>query len=339
MIAANIDPRDARWFPVDLRVQERRYGFLHIDEAVLERSSFLDTRIEAPLTDAIPLDADSLGDLRVSDRLNWLFHTSFCGSTLLARVLHVPPHVVCLREPLLLRRLGDAQHAGQSAGMLVKQATALLSRPWHPGGAVIVKPTHAALNVAAALLNASTGSRALVLTSTLDDFLVSNLKKNPESQAKIPNLVERAMQASGFHARLPRVAFQPPDVLCAAALQWAAQRELVANIAEAAGPGRILVLGLERLLADLIGTVRDLAEWYALDIPPTVLESRCQSEAARNAKATENTYSASQRAAESRFVEQMFADELSRARIWTADNVLPFMRPEAMEAGNQWAIK
>lgn len=339
MIAARIDPLDARWFPVDLHVQERRYGFLHIDDAVLERSSFLDNRIEASLTDAIPANADSLGDLRVSDGLSWLFHTSFCGSTLLARVLHAAPHVVCLREPLLLRRLGDAQHAGQSTGILVKQATALLSRPWHPGGAVIVKPTHAALNIAAALLDASIGSRAVVLTSTLDDFLVSNLKKNPESQAKIPHLVERAMQASGFHARLPRIAFEPPDVLCAAALQWAAQRELVANIAEVAGPSRILVLGLERLLADLIGTVRDLADWFALDIPRTVLESRCQSEAARNAKATENTYSASQRAEESRIIEQMFANELSRARIWTAANVLPFMRPEAVEAGNQWATK
>ena len=110
MIPPQLDLTDARWFPVDLNVRERRYGFLRIEDAVLERSSFLDTRIDAPLAQAVAVAADSLGELDVAARAPaWLFHTSFCGSTLLARVLHAPPHGVCLREPMVLRRLGDAR--------------------------------------------------------------------------------------------------------------------------------------------------------------------------------------------------------------------------------------
>jgi hypothetical protein len=337
--AARIDLGDPRWFPVDLHVQERRYGFLRIDDDVLERSSFLDTRIDAPLVDAVPVDADALGQLKVSNGLNWLFHTSFCGSTLLARVLHIAPFSVCLREPLVLRRLGDARHARQPTEALIQQTTALLSRSWCPRAGVIVKPTHAALNIATDLLQASIGSRSVVLTSTLDDFLVSNLKKAPESQAKIPQLVERAMQASGFHAALPSSAFQPPDLLCATVLQWAAQRELVANIANVAGRSRIAVIDMKRVLGDLVDAVRALAEWFALDIPNAVLESRCQREAGRNAKATDNAYSVSQREEEYRFVERMFADDLSRARAWAAKNVLAFMRSEALDAASHWALK
>ncbi|MFC5577350.1 hypothetical protein ACFPOA_04885 [Lysobacter niabensis] len=339
MTPPQIDLSDARWFPVDLHTQERRYGFLRIDDGVLERSSFLDTRIDARLTDAVPVASDALGELVVASGLAWLFHTSFCGSTLLARVLHAPSYSVCLREPMVLRRLGDARHAGQKLGSLVFQSAALLSRPWHGGGRVVVKPTHAALNVAADLLEATPGSRAVVLTSTLDDFLVSNLKKTPESQAKIPQLAERAMKASGFHARLPQGAFEPPDLLCAAVLQWAAQRELVAGLADGAGASRLRVIDMDTLLDDLRATSRAVAEWLALDIPAAVLESRFRDEAGRNAKETESSYSASQRAEESRLVEQLFAGDLSRARAWAAANVLPFMRPEALDAANHWALK
>jgi hypothetical protein len=240
---------------------------------------------------------------------------------------------------MVLRRLGDARDAGEELGTLPSQVVALLSRPWHASGQVVVKPTHAALNVAADLLDAAPASRAVVLTSALDDFLVSNLKKTPESQAKIPQLAERAMKASGFHARLPGAAFQPPDLLCATVLQWAAQRELVAAIAERAGGGRIRVIDMDRMLGDLSATAGAVARWLSLDVPATVLESRCSVEAGRNAKATESAYGPSQRVQESRLVEQAFAADLSRARAWAAANVLPFMRPQAVDAANHWALR
>ena len=178
-----------------------------------------------------------------------------------------------------------------------------------------------------------------MLTSTLDDFLVSNLKKTQESQAKIPQLAERAMKASGFHARLPSGAFQPPDLLCATVLQWAAQRELVADIVEGVGASRIRVIDMNHLLDDLLATARGVVQWVSLDIPAALLESRCRDEAGRNAKATESSYSASQRAQESRLVKQMFAADLSRAHAWATSHVLPFMRPQALDAANQWALK
>ena len=338
MIPPKIDLADAHWFPVDLNVRERRYGFLRVDDDVLERSNFLDTRIEAPLSEAVAVAADSLHELKIASGLGWLFHTSFCGSTLLARVLHAPPCNVCLREPMVLRRLGDARHVSEPVEAFVPQVVALLSRPWHVSGRVLVKPTHAALNIATELLEVAPDSRAVVLTSALDDFLVSNLKKAPESQAKIPELAERAMKASGLYNVLPKDAFQPPDLLCAAVLQWAAQRELVANIAAGAGSSRICVIDLKYLLGNLIAITRELAEWFSLDIPADILESRCQNEAGRNAKATEKSYGTLQRAQESRLVEQMFAAELARARNWAEKNVLPFMRPEALDIASQGAL-
>lgn len=335
MIPSGIDLSDARWFPIDLHVPERRYGFLYVDDAVLERSSFLDTRIEAALDRAVALSADAIGRIDNHGSPGWLFHTSFCGSTLLGRVLHAPPHAVCLREPMLLRRLADSRHAGCDVGPLVGQSVALLSRPWHREGTVLVKPTHAALNIAGDLLSSTPHSRAIVLTSGLEDFLISNLKKTPESQAKVPQLVERAMQATGFHARLPSVAFQPPDLLCATVLQWAAQRELVADIVGATGDSRVRAIDMEQLLDDLHGTATDVAAWLMLGIPDDTVDERCRMEGGRNAKATVSPYGTVQRMEEMRLVQRTFAEPLSRARAWADKNVLPFMRSQARELTGQ----
>src|ERR1043165_1301116 len=202
---------DARWFAADLHVPDRRFAVRFLDEEVIERSSFLDTRIEAPPGESHALSvaqAEAAAATLPRARVGWIFHTSFCASTLLARCLHLAPFTVALKEPLVLRRLSDARNGGWALDGLAARSLALLARPWHAGGAVVIKPTHVALNVAVDLLAATPDSRAVIVTSTLADFLVSNLKKPPDSQAKIPLLVERALRATAFRTRLALAARQ-----------------------------------------------------------------------------------------------------------------------------------
>jgi hypothetical protein len=328
---------DARWFAADLHVPDRRFGLLHIDDGVIARSSFLDNRIEAPLADATPCPVATCAaaDLPRAP-IAWLFHTSFCASTLLARALHVAPFAIALKEPFVLRRLSDARHAGRSLDGLIDPTVRLLSRPWHPGGAVVLKPTHVALNLAPDLLAASPDSRAVVLTCSLEDFLISNLKKSPDSQAKIPTLAERMIVAANLHARLPAAALQPPDVLCAAGLQWAATRELVLDAAAAAGPDRLRVLDMQPLLDDLPRAVAGCARWLRLAIPSDALAAHAAAEGARNAKAPDVAYGAERRAYEASLVVQHYGDPIRRAVAWTRATVFPALRPAALAAPPPW---
>ena len=322
---------DARWFPVDLHVPRREYGFLAIDQGVLEHSTFLDTRIEAPLGEAVavPVDIAAQAEMPVAP-LAWLFHTSFCCSTLLARVLHLPPYQVVLKEPLVLRRLGDARHARWPVEELIGPTVRLLARPWDPGGAVVVKPTHAALNVAADLLAATPHSRGVILTSSLDDFLVSNLKKTEETQAKVPALAERALQAGTFHSRLPPGALAPPDLLAAAALQWAAQRELCVDILAGAGPQRLRFIDASALLDDVPAMAWQCAQWLRLPVPQEALSSHAVDVSRRNAKAVEAEYDAHRRASDVRLIHAQFSRQIEAARQWFDRVVLPSMRKEAL---------
>lgn len=325
-----VELADARWFAVDLHVPDRRFAMRFLDDSVIERSSFLDTRIEAPPGESQPLpvsDAEAAAAGLPRARVGWIFHTSFCASTLLARCLHLAPFTVALKEPLVLRRLSDARHAGWSIEGLVAPSLALLARPWHPGGAVVIKPTHVALNVAAELMAATPDSRAVIATSSLADFLVSNLKKPPESQAKIPLLVERAMRASGFGERLSPVGRQPPDLVCAAGLQWAAQQEEVRALIDAVGSARVRVLDMQPMLGDLVGAVASCAAWLQLAVPADALARHVREVGQRNAKAIEVPMDAQRRAYEAGIVVQRHREALQRASEWLQAHVLPAMRP------------
>jgi hypothetical protein len=193
---------------------------------------------------------------------------------------------------------------------------------------VLIKPTHVALNVAAELLAAAPGSRAIILSSALSDFLISNLKKPPDSQAKIPVLAQRALDASGFGARLPAVAAHPPDLVCAAGLQWAAQRELAYQVVDAAGADRVRLLDMQPLLGDLTGTVLAAAHWLELGIPDPALAGHARDVGTRNAKATAVEYGPERRTQEAMVVFQQYRDVLIAARSWLETHVLPAMRAD-----------
>lgn len=324
---------DAHWFPVDLDVPGRLFSFLDLDLDVLEQSSFLDNRIAAPLDRSMAVAADEIcaASFGTSEQTGWLLHTSFCCSTLLARALHLPPCQVTLKEPLLLRRLGDARDSGRDIGMLVEPAVRLLARPWDAGGGVTIKPTHAALNIARDLVSVLPASRVLVLTSSLEDFLVSNLKKPAETQSKIPQLAERALRSGDYVKRLPAQALAPPDLCAAAALQWCAQREIVADLAIEFGSTRIRVLDSEQLLDGFVDYVLAASAWLHLPASSSELTSRARYVANRHAKATEATYDATTRAAHAMQVRTHFAQTIGRALGWAERFLLPAMRPQALK--------
>lgn len=319
------------WFPIDVDVPAARFEFQPLALEAIEAATFMDNRMALPPGPPRARPAQAIADAGFeAGRVAWLFHTSFCCSTLLARVLHAPPHQVSLKEPLVLRRLGDARFEGASIDAVLEPATRLLARPWHPGGAVLVKPTHAALNVAADLVASRPGSKAVVLTSSLEDFILSHFKKEEDTLRRIPLLAERAFRATTLHARLPRSAFEPPGVLAAAVLQWAAQREVCLDLVEAAGPETVRVLDASDLLSDLPGASVRVARWLGLPAPREVVEQRAAAMGRTHAKAIGHDYGPAHRATEIAKLRAQYADAVEQALQWFERSVRPAMRPDAL---------
>ncbi len=326
------DVADARRFPVDLGVRTRVFLFLRIAEHTLDSTPFIDHRISAPIDRAERVSADRIGLDRIEVApTGWLWHTSYCGSSLLARALHAMPRQVALKEPLILRRLGDAREKGFDLTDTVKIGARLLARPWHPGGSVLIKPTHAALNVAAELMQALPDSRAVLLHSELEDFLLRNILKGPTTQARIGLAAERALRATSLLPRLPREAAAPPDVICAAALQWAAQRELALDLVELLGDARVRTLAASRLYADVSGTALGVQRWLGLAASPAEIEARVAQVAHHHSKNFTQAYGAAERARDNAMLRDRHGAALVHAMRWAERVLLPAMRREALD--------
>lgn len=324
---AKMDMDDARWFAVDLDVVRRNVHFLHLGEEVVERATFVDNRlpVDNPVLTRVPLEQLDVP----ASKPAWLWHTSFCGSTLLARMLHLAPYSVSLREPLVLRRLSDAADSAIPIQEYVEPLIALLSRPWHPGGQVVIKPTHAALNIAARLMAATPDSRGLALTSSLDDFLTSHLKKTTETLTKTGLLAERALRAGSFRQRLGPNALQPPNPLAAAALQWAAQRELVAELRDQAG-SRLRVMDWGEAQRNLPAAAQLAAGWLELRTPAEKILGHATALARTHAKAPGRPYDVAARQREIAWLNARYGEVLTQARRWADQHVLLHMRPDAI---------
>ncbi len=329
-LSASPDLDDAHWLPYDIDLVGGRLQWLRCDEGLIFVSTCLDPRMPAqgrpqrlaPLGDVARLMPPPRGP-------SWVWHTSFCGSTLVAQALHLSPYSVALREPLVLRRLSDAHESGLDIRPWVAPLVALLARPWHPGGSVVVKPTHAALNIAEAAMACAPGSRGLVLTSSLEDFLVSTLKKSPDTMARIPQLAARALQAGRLASRLTETALRPPTILAAAAVQWCAQRDLISQLKAAVGE-RLRVLDWSHIRGDLPAVLEDANRFLELGLPTDKLRAHVLTCSGVHAKSPTRPYGVLAAEEEQRALRKAYPQELDGALRWAEAHLLPAMEYDAL---------
>lgn len=314
-------------FPVDLDVGRRELLVADVAVEAIERAAFLDSRFDFDPSTSVrePLDLTAT----VGGPVHWLFHTSFCCSTLLSRMVERAGSRVVLREPLVLRRLADARAGGGATTALLPSVVERLAAPWRGHRDVVIKPTHAALNLAAGLLDARPDAKGVVISSSLRDFLVSNIKKTPETQAKVGALVDRALRSGSFRHRVDSGKLRPPDWLSLVGLQWAAQRELIVD-AWLQRPDSLMAVDSDQLLEEPVGVVATCLDWWGLAFDREALPGHVGSVRSVHAKAPSRPYDGSARHAEARLVAEAYAGQLEAALSWLEAHVLPLMRAEAV---------
>ena len=119
---------------------------VNTDRGRLRAASFLDGR--EPFWSGKRLVSLDLGGRRVPPASRFVFHTGFCGSTLLARLLDRPGKVLSLKEPQCLADIAG-QHAMLAAGQGVAPLGSLIDHTLQALGAagepelrVVIKPTN-----------------------------------------------------------------------------------------------------------------------------------------------------------------------------------------------------
>ena len=204
-----------------------------------------------------------------------LFHSAFCGSTLLTRALAEPGVAMGLSEPVILNDVVGMRGRGAAPAAVARAADLalrLLARPFAPGEGVVVKPSNLINPFAELLLALAPEARALFLYAPLETFLVSVVRKGLPCRLWVRELLEGYLKA-GLVAPLgmtPEDVFRQTD-LQVAATGWLAQHRLFGALAGRVGQARLRTLTSEQLTGEPVRVITAAAAHYGLALEPAAI--------------------------------------------------------------------
>ncbi|HEX7966138.1 MAG TPA: hypothetical protein VF651_10520 [Gammaproteobacteria bacterium] len=330
-VTADDIARNPAWHLYDIDMQRGELHFLEATPETFRISAFLDNRIAytGDRLHGFPLDtvARAVAAQPAPEHdPAFLFHSSFCCSSLLARSLQLEGRVLALREPWVLRRIADLKRGVQARGQawypqgpqLLDLALRLLAKTWQPSESVLIKPTHVAHNLAAEALELRPRAKGLLLHSDLETFLVSNLKKTEDTKQKTPALLRLFDQDTGYARRFPALALDRLDYLQSLVVIWHAQMLKFQELLASAAGARLRSLDSARLLAEPAAMVQAAAGF--LELPLTAADAEASVAGPvwnTHAKDPFSAYDSAQRDAEGRDIVARHGPELRAALLWS----------------------
>lgn len=312
--APAFDLADAEWLAHRYVESDDAVRFIHLARAEHERQAFLIDTLLGDRPTAPDLPAPGLLALP-RGRLHFLFHSAFCGSTLLARALSVPGVAMGLSEPAILNDVVGFRRRGAPPAAVARTADLalrLLGRPFAPGEAVIVKPSNIINPLAELLLALQDQGRALFLYAPLETFLVSVARKGLHCRAWVRELLEGYVQD-----RFIDLGFAPEDYfrltdLQVAAVGWLAQHQHFTALSGKHGD-RIASLDADLLTARPEAAIAAVAAHYGLALDAAAVAAGPAF--ARNSKSGA-AYSPEARSADYQAARAAYGEEIAMVVTW-----------------------
>jgi hypothetical protein len=309
--------RDARWFPEHFDASSGGLSFVATDSDVLASQTFLDTRWDRGRAERRRANAASMTDQLPQElpRPNFIWHTGFCCSTLLAKALDRPGHNLSLCEPQILVEVADAKRAGvlartSQSARIPQLIFHLLGRGFAPGARMTLKPAPAA-NCLVREAALHTSGPMLFLYSDCRSFLIS-IAKMGEVGRKYARRMFLAVLGDGHPpAQWPVTQLLSLSDLEIAALVWHMQVAEFLRNWPLLGTKRAFSLDCDAFLASPADVLARLDEIFSLNLGA----ERAREVAAtplfgRNAKDAERAYDSRLRNEEHGRVEEQLGGDL-----------------------------
>jgi hypothetical protein len=226
--------------------------FVHVPRRMLRDLSFLTDQALRECeqrTIALDLIERCLSDIDQVP-VHYVFHTAFCGSTLLARALEALGAGASLKEPGLLTNL--LYYLGRWADgedqWRVGLAVDMLARPIGDAPATIVKPSCFATPLAPTLLAARPSSRAIFLSGSLRDFLAAVAKRSIRGRTWARRAYADAMRHTPIDFNFTSSELLELTDLQVAGLAWLMRTHFLRQAAASLGPGRGLEVQFDEFI-------------------------------------------------------------------------------------------
>ena len=312
---------DPDWIPHTFDVGGTNLTFVHVPRAAradlmfLSDEHFAGNFAKADFTSEA-VEAE-IGSARRSP-MHFIFHTSFCCSTLLANALDVPGATGVLKEPDVLINLANRliRSDDQANRQRLELVLRLLERPFAPGETVIVKPTNFANRLLENVLAQRPGSKAVLLHSDVETFLRSLLKRGMFGRIFGRRLFTqlRGWSPLDFGYGADEL-LQLTDVQ-ATALAWLMQIHHFDAMARAFRD-RVLVLDSAALLADPAAAIDKAQTLFELGLDQSQIHAIATGPAfSKHSKFSDRDYSAHARETEHKAATETHAEELGMVVKW-----------------------
>ena len=314
---------DAEWLAHRYVEGQDAFRLIQVPRAVHSGAPFLTDEylgdramIDIPAAAAMALPAGPQPD---APPLHFLFHSAFCGSTLLARALDHAGLSMGLSEPVLFNDVVGFRRRGAAPAAVARLADLsmrLLARPYGDGEAVIVKPSNLINPLTQLLLALRPGAKAVFLYAPLPVFLISVVRKGLHCRLWVRELLAGYIRDGvvdlGFSAE---DYFRLTD-LQVAAVGWLVQHQLFATLAAKAGPQRIASLDSERLTDDPTGAIAAVLRHYGLRADAATVAALVSGPAFSKHSKSGAAYSADARRADYAAAHSAHADEIDKVCGW-----------------------
>ena len=312
----------------DTRLLAHRYDdarddvhFLHVPWADRREMPFLSdeaVRDKGPIR-VIPAAALSPSDV-VAAPVHFIFHSAFCASTWLLRVLE-QAGTSALSEPQILNDLIGALRRGKPGADIARVldiALALSARPEPPGQAVVIKPSNLVNHLAKAMMALRPDSKAVFLFAPLDIFLASVARKGLWCRLWVRELLgyqlDLGMIDMGFSTR----DYLGMSDLQVAALGWMTQFQLFETL-ETASQGRLLRVDSEMLTQQPEISLERICGHFGIALEAEAFEQLLHSPVVNRHSKFGHSFSADDRLAERRQTLAAHGDEIEKVAHWARE--------------------
>ena len=313
---------DAEWLAHRYVESQDRVRFARVPRARHAEVPFLTDSCLGDLGDVDEVPAQECLRDAAPGPLHFLFHSAFCGSTMLVRAFDRPGVAMGLSEPTILNDVVGFRRRGgepRAVARLADVATRLLARPFAPGEAVIVKPSNVINPLAELLLALRAEARAVFLFAPLETFLISVARKGLACRLWVRELADGYLTDDylGPLGLTPHDVFRHTD-LQVAAVGWLAQHADFSRLVAKLGPDRLRTLDADKLTADPQAALTAAAQHFGL-----ALDSQAVSEIVAGPAFTRHSKSGADYSAEARrddydAARVAYGEEIDKVMVWAA---------------------
>lgn len=327
MIAAAEIVNDPHWYLHAINLDEPSLLFVKTDQRALSACSFLDHRFDIRGLPSVSVPLANL--LGLSGEIDsavptFVFHSAFCCSTLIARCLDLEPENLSLKEPAVLMALANYQRIGHpvlanpaQAQAIYALVTKLLFRKFGAAQTVLVKPTNTVNNIISPLMATHPHSKALLLHSDLESFLISILKKGEQGRGFVRQLFTILLMDSPEARQLDSTRLLRMTDSQIAAITWHLQLEKFFDAFKIYGPSQVRSLHCDRLLEDPRSSIASLIEFFEFSSLSENFERLMdQAPLQSNAKTPDQKFDAGNRSQEYAKARNEFSDTLEVIIPW-----------------------